>query len=142
MIATPSGAGVLSFLGLGDLPGGITFSRAFGVSADGSVVVGTGNAATGFEAFIWDGSSGMQSIQDTLLGAGVDLTGWQLSAANAISADGLSIVGLGSHNGATEAWLVRLGPATVPAPGAAGLLALAGVFTARRRRRSSACAAV
>ena len=38
-IALSAGATSM-FMGLGDLPGGSTFSQAFAVSADGSVVVG------------------------------------------------------------------------------------------------------
>lgn len=38
-------------VGLGDLPGGIFFSQANGISADGSVVVGETESASGFEAF-------------------------------------------------------------------------------------------
>jgi uncharacterized membrane protein len=40
-------------VGLGDLPGGEFFSHGAGVSADGSVVVGGGTSASGFEAFRW-----------------------------------------------------------------------------------------
>jgi hypothetical protein len=40
------------FIPLGDLPGGIIFfSEAIGVSADGSVVVGSSISASGIEAF-------------------------------------------------------------------------------------------
>jgi probable HAF family extracellular repeat protein len=37
------------------LPGGAFFGAAFGVSADGSVVVGQGFSAAGVEAFRWQG---------------------------------------------------------------------------------------
>ena len=42
-----------SFQGLGDLPGGSFYSTAYGVSADGSVVVGLSGSASGPEAFRW-----------------------------------------------------------------------------------------
>lgn len=70
-------------VGLGYLPGG-TSSRAFGVSADGGTVVGTGtsNGVPGTEAFRWTEASGMVS-----LGAGYG------SYAIACSGDGSIIVG-------------------------------------------------
>ncbi|MFH1417082.1 MAG: hypothetical protein ABII12_02185 [Planctomycetota bacterium] len=40
-------------MGLGDLPGGDFNSVAFGVSADGSTVVGHAAPASGMEAFAW-----------------------------------------------------------------------------------------
>ena len=39
------------FTGLGDLPGGYFSSHAYGVSADGAVVVGSGISGSGWEAF-------------------------------------------------------------------------------------------
>ncbi|WP_262382229.1 hypothetical protein [Microcystis aeruginosa] len=51
-----------SFQGLGDLPGGIFNSQAYGVSANGSVVVGRGNSANGFEASRWTQETGMVGV--------------------------------------------------------------------------------
>ena len=48
--------------GLGDLPGGDFLSDAADVSADGSVIVGTGYSANGQEAFRWTSSNGMQGL--------------------------------------------------------------------------------
>jgi probable HAF family extracellular repeat protein len=67
-------------MGLGDLPGGSFSSTATGVSADGSVVVGTGNSELGNEAFRWDADSSMVG-----LGA--------VSSASDVSADGSVVVG-------------------------------------------------
>src|SRR5205085_695646 len=39
---------------------------------------------------------------------GIDLTGWTLSEADAISADGRSMAGFGAHNGLDEAWVATL----------------------------------
>jgi uncharacterized membrane protein len=104
--------------GLGYLPGSSS-SVAFDVSADGTIVVGSSGGA-----FIWDRDHGMRSLLDLLVTAGVDLTGWVLSAATAISADGLTVVGNGLNPyGRQEAWIARLDLSmirTVPEIDAAG----------------------
>ena len=58
-----------SFTGLGDFAGGTFQSVASSVSADGSVVVGWGNSATGQEAFRWTRESGLVGIGDLPGGA-------------------------------------------------------------------------
>ncbi len=77
--------------------------NALAVSADGSVVVGSG-------AFIWDECHGRRSIQDILENEfGLNLTGWTLTSAGGISADGLTIVGTGTNPiGQTEAWIASI----------------------------------
>ena len=87
-------------VGLGDLPGGSFQSDALGVSADGRVVVGRSDSALsprpGFqEAMRWEASTGMVPLGD--LGPEDQYFG---SSANAISADGLTIVGIGHDFGA------------------------------------------
>jgi len=49
---------------IGDLPGGSLFSRANAVSADGSVVVGTGVSDNGAEAFVWTQQDGFTALSD------------------------------------------------------------------------------
>ncbi len=102
-----SGGGMV---GLGDLGGGGFISEAHGVNASGSVVVGRGTTTLGFEAFIWDTVNGMRNLQNVLtVDYGMNLTGWTLTQASAISADGLSIVGWGTNPANdTEAWHVTL----------------------------------
>lgn len=74
--------------GLGDLPGGAYSSEAFGVSADGSVVVGRSESAAGVEAFRWEAG--------VMTGLG-DLPGGAFaSEALGVSADGSVIVGWGT----------------------------------------------
>lgn len=74
---------------LGTLGG--VFSYAYGVSADGEVVVGQCTNAAGFpRAFRWTQAGGMQD-----LGA----LGDRCSSARAVSADGSVVVGLVSGNG-------------------------------------------
>src|SRR5690606_27676125 len=53
-----------SFIPLGDLPGGDVYSMAYGVSADGSTVVGASRVAGGEEAFRWTSETGMVGLGD------------------------------------------------------------------------------
>jgi probable HAF family extracellular repeat protein len=89
-----SGGGMV---GLGDLPGGGFFSSAFGVSADGSVVVGQGYSASGYEAFRWTSGEGLVGLGD-LPGGGFD------SEARGVSADGSVVVGQGYSASGYEAF--------------------------------------
>ena len=60
-------------------------------------------------AFIWDAQDGMRDLQTLLVSLGADLTGWSLTEARAISADGRVIVGTGTNpQAATEAWIAYL----------------------------------
>ena len=78
-----SGGGMV---GLGYLPGG-SVSEAYGVSADGSVIVGLGTVGeSGLEeAFRWTSGGGMVGLGD--------LPGGSFSFALSVSADGSVIVG-------------------------------------------------
>jgi probable HAF family extracellular repeat protein len=98
--------------GLGDLPTGPFQSYAYGVSDDGAVVVGQGTVEGGLfgagqgVAFIWDARNGMRAIVDVLTGLGVDMTGWSLTSARAISSDGTVISGIGLNpDGNGEGWI-------------------------------------
>ena len=103
-------ADAFGMLGLGDLPGGAFSSVALATSADGSVVVGSSAGAGGGEAFVWDPANGMRSLAALLEERGVDLTGWTLSEATGMSADGRVVVGTGTNPaGQMEAWLAMLG---------------------------------
>jgi hypothetical protein len=78
------------------------------VSADGSVVVGFSAVA----AALWTEADGVQLIRDLLEAQGIDLTGWHLDEARAVSADGRTIVGLAQNpDGNREGWV-----ATLPLP--------------------------
>lgn len=71
-------------VGLGDLPGGSFDSIAYGMTGDGSTVVGRGtNSDNRHQAFIWNDVQGMAALSDT---------GFR-SNAFAISDDGSVVVG-------------------------------------------------
>jgi probable HAF family extracellular repeat protein len=101
--------------GLGILPIQ-DFNAAADASADGSIVVGLPGNFTGGEAFIWDENHGLRSLQSVLENDfNLDLTGWVLIAATAISDDGNIIVGFGTNpDGITEGWVVSLADTPVP----------------------------
>jgi probable HAF family extracellular repeat protein len=83
---------------LGDLPGGIFYSEAFGVSADGSVVVGKSAADfLDYTAFRWTAETGMVAIP-------VTETGGRTRWAEAVSGDGNVIVGIADSRFSTVAF--------------------------------------
>lgn len=124
--------------GLGDLAGGAFDSVANGVSADGTVIVGQATSANGQEAFVWIEGLGMRSLKDILTQElGQDLSGWTLTTAVGISADGKKIAGNGVDPlGIPEAFVVDLtglNLSPVPVPAAAWLL-LGGLPLVMARR--------
>lgn len=84
-------------VGLGNLPGERFSSRATGVSADGSVVVGTSVGNNETEAFRWTENAGMVGLGD-LEGGGY------YSSAHDVSDDGLVVVGLSVGDGWNQAF--------------------------------------
>jgi probable HAF family extracellular repeat protein len=89
--------------GLGDL-GSPFVANAWGISGDGSTVVGRAATAAGQEAFRWTQAGGMQSLGDLPGGA---VAGWAL----ATSADGSLVVGGGESAAGQRAfrWTQALG---------------------------------
>ena len=63
-----SGPARADFIPLGDLPGGAFISAANGVSADGAVVVGFSNSASGGEAFRWTSGGGLVGLGGSVFG--------------------------------------------------------------------------
>lgn len=104
--------GMISLGSFGGEPG----SDAWGVSADGSIIVGIGEDPDGEDvAFIWDETNGIRSLQEVLTGLGLNLDGWKLHHAFDISADGSSIVGFGDNpDGHREAWIANISKEPVP----------------------------
>ncbi len=97
---------------LGDLPAGDYSSEARAVSASGSVVVGVSSIfpSPRTAAFIWTPQRGMRDLRSVLINDyGLNLAGWELASAQAISADGRTIVGRGINPaGEFEGWVARL----------------------------------
>jgi probable HAF family extracellular repeat protein len=92
---------------LGTLGGAYSYSSyAYGVSADGSVVVGESDG----RAFRWTASGGMEDLNTTY--ANLLTPGSYLERATAISPDGRYIVGVGRNaaTGRHEAFLLDTGP--------------------------------
>lgn len=102
--------------------------EALDVSADGSIIVGS----TGSEAFYWTQASGMRLLSDVLHDDyGLDMTGWFLDSALAMSADGRTIVGRGDGPHGSGIWTVNL---VVPEPSSVTLIGLGSLFLITRMR--------
>lgn len=110
---------------------GAAWSRAFGVSADGTTIVGE-SPVGGDDAFLWKPGMGMRPLGEFLENVlHLNLSGWQLVTAHDVSADGEVIVGVGINpQGKIEAWR-----AVIPEPSSAGLLMVAASIFLRRRIR-------
>src|SRR5258706_15217012 len=74
--------------GWGDFPGGNYATTATDTSADGSVVVGTGNLVSNTEAFRWTALGGMVGLGDMKPGLSIN------SQGEGVSADGSVVVGV------------------------------------------------
>lgn len=105
-------------VGLSHLPGKRFFSRAFGVSGDGSIVVGQSEGFRGQEPFIWDRVNGIRPLLDVLIDdLGLDLTDSTNLVAQDISDDNSTVIGFGINpDGNTEGSIARLTPASVTVP--------------------------
>ncbi|MEM6256679.1 MAG: PEP-CTERM sorting domain-containing protein [Planctomycetota bacterium] len=125
---------------------GFTDTEPLLPGADEAEILALGPDALASEAFVWRSDvtdttadlslTNLQSVLENEYG--LDLTGWTLQSATAISDDGRHIVGYGINpDGDTEGWIVR-DFHIIPEPtSGALLLALAG-FTAGLRRRRQA----
>jgi hypothetical protein len=82
------------------------------------------------------------SLKDTLIGAGLDLSGWSLDSAWGVSADGFTIVGYGINpSGQNEGWIANLSPEPVPEPltilGSIAAIAFAASFERKFSKNKS-----
>lgn len=107
---------------LGQVPGGDQGSVATAISADGSVIAGyyyedSNNPISGFRAFLWTETEGMQKLLDVLLMQGATgLDGWTLLQASGVSADGRTIAGYGINpTGMYQAYVATVNAVPVPA---------------------------
>ncbi len=126
--------GVMTGLGfLADATGPFE-SKATGVSADGSVIVGDSKVAGGKEAFVWIAESNeMRSLREIIEeDLGIDLTGWTLNKPPVMSADGETMIALATNpDGDVEAFV-----AYVPEP-TGGVYAGIALLVWLDRRRST-----
>jgi len=100
--------GAISVIGPEDTSGGSADSTFLGITPDASIAVGTFRHSGPYYAATHDAINGVRNIKDVLTTSGIDMTGWQLTAATAVSADGSVIVGYGTNPaGQTEAWVVK-----------------------------------
>ena len=115
-------------IGLGHLFSDQYWGYGLGVSADGAIVVGYAGSGVEQVATIWDPIHGLRPLQD-LLESKLDLTGWHLFSANAISDDGRTIVGAGvDPDGFLQGWV-----AVIPEPSSALLIVLGLACMSLRR---------
>src|SRR5262249_55494082 len=86
--------------------------EAYAVNNDGSVIVGRSGPTPSYHAAVWSqrlvAGASVVDLQTYVPSLGIDLTGWTLSGATGISADGRTIAGYGQHNGNSEAWVLTL----------------------------------
>ena len=102
----------LNYVGIPDFGGGISDMVATDVSADGVIIVGTGNTTTGPQAFRADTTVVDEDlvpipVQLTITEVIDDVEGQTLhtSSAQAVSADGMIITGYGSTKKANRAFV-------------------------------------
>ncbi len=106
--ATRWNAGVATVIGP-ESTGQDSDSFFYGMTPDTTLAVGMfRNTAGPYYAVSHDAFNGVRNLKDVLTGAGIDMTGWTLTAATAISADGSVIVGYGTNpSGQQEAWVIK-----------------------------------
>jgi probable HAF family extracellular repeat protein len=115
--------------------------QSLAMSGDGSVITGIGlDRSEGWDnyfPFFWSQASGVIDLYSYFHSVGVDTTGWlfDVNAVTGLSYDGSVIVGNGTYNGQTRAWI-----AVVPEPATLWVLCLGGLCLGRgrsRRRRNN-----
>lgn len=87
-------------------PSGTRSAEAFAISDDGAVVVGSCSSEEWTHACLWSDETGPVDLTEYLASLGLDLTGWELWRATAVSGDGSEVAGQGLFEGQPVAWLV------------------------------------
>lgn len=116
---------------IGSVPDVDDNTEANATSADGTVIVGR-SISGGTQAFIWTANGGARYVLELLTNDfGLNLTGWTLSTAHDVSADGRTIVGHDTNPyGDTEGWI-----AIIPEPSTIFLMFPIAFPLLRRKRR-------
>jgi probable HAF family extracellular repeat protein len=121
---TPSGSRIFRHINsalqnLGT-PQGASDAYARSTNYDGKVVTGRALIAPQtYRACVWNTNNGIIDLKSWLTALGTNTTGWTLTEAWGVSADGSVIAGTGEYNGQTRAFLVR----GLPCPSTANLTA-------------------
>ncbi|MEX2219960.1 MAG: hypothetical protein WD749_14505 [Phycisphaerales bacterium] len=111
--AGEGGEGRITDMGL---PEGAKSITALGISADGSVVVGTATVQStrssgGRQAKVWTPQAGWQGFSDWLTARGVSFPGWTFNTLGCVSADGRTFAGEGrTPDGKTRGFVITIGP--------------------------------
>lgn len=103
----------------------------YATSGDGTVIVGRSET----HAFLWTELSGVVNLNTYLPSVGVDVTGWNLTEATGVSANGSSISGTGTYYGQTRAFLIT--GLEVPSPSSLAGVCCGGLCCRRRKRPAS-----
>jgi len=80
-----------------------------GISDDGVAVIYFQGASGPSVSYVRN-SHGWSVLEDALIAAGLDLTGWTLDSVLGISPDGTLVFGRGTHAGNQEGWVAELAP--------------------------------
>jgi uncharacterized membrane protein len=97
------------------VPSGATRTTIEAISPDGSIVVGSLGIPAN-RAMYWRADVGTVFLADYLADLGVDVSGWILLVARAVSADGSTVAGVGLLDGQQRAFLITGLPAIAPCP--------------------------
>ncbi len=94
---------------LGPLPPIFLAPGARALSDDGSIILCSNTTAGVGTPRIWTASTGLTPLQSYLQFLGLDMTGWQVEVASAITGDGRTILGFGTFNNqANRSFLITL----------------------------------
>lgn len=98
------------------LPASADAAYTAAISADGRVIAGYASINGTRRAVRWMTNQPPQDLNTLAQSLGIDLTGWTLEDARALSANGSAVVGTGRFNGAERAFLLSGLPVTTPCP--------------------------